>query len=429
YMNATIITKEKNEVKFKMEFTAEEFEQAVIKAYQESKDKFTVDGFRKGKAPRKVIETRYGSEVFFDDAVDKLFSSEYTKAIDQLELDVIDRPRVELGKLETGQGFEATITVEVYPEFTVKDYMGVSIERIEERVEDAQVEEEMKKLQQRNSRMISVERPVKEGDMVVLDYQGFVGEDTFEGGTAERYPLKVGSNTFIPGFEEQLVGVELGSDVEVKVTFPEEYHAEDLAGKEAVFQCHIHEIKEEEVPELNDEFAKDVSEWDTLEDLKKETKENLEKTAKAKSEDMMKNRVLEKIYEANEIDVPNAMVEEEMDAMMNEFDQQLKHQGLDLQKYFQYLNKDPGEFRQEIKEDAFKRVKTRMIIGKIAELEKIEATAEELDSQFELLGMQYQMDKEKVKELLGEGNTKLFEKDIQMKKAVELVYEKAQITG
>ena len=428
-MNATIVTKEKNEVKFKMEFTAEEFEQAVIKAYQESKDKFTVDGFRKGKAPRKVIETRYGSEVFFDDAVDKLFSSEYTKAIDQLELDVIDRPRVELGKLEAGKGFEATITVEVYPEFTVKDYMGVSIERIEEKVEDAQVEEEIKKLQQRNSRMISVERPVKEGDMVVLDYQGFVGEDTFEGGTAERYPLKVGSNTFIPGFEEQLVGVELGSDVEVKVTFPEEYHAEDLAGKEAVFKCHIHEIKEEEIPELNDEFAKDVSEWDTLEDLKKETKENLEKTAKAKSEDMMKNKVLEKIYDANEIDVPNAMVEEEMDAMMNEFDQQLKHQGLDLQKYFQYLNKDPGEFRQEIKEDAFKRVKTRMIIGKIAELEKIEATAEELDSQFELLGMQYQMDKEKVKELLGEGNTKLFEKDIQMKKAVELVYEKAQITG
>lgn len=428
-MNATIVTKEKNEVKFKMEFTAEEFEQAVIKAYQESKDKFTVDGFRKGKAPRKVIETRYGSDVFFDDAVDKLFSSEYTKALDQLELDVIDRPRVELGKLEAGKGFEATITVEVYPEFTVKDYMGVSIERIEEKVEDAQVEEEIKKLQQRNSRMISVERPVKEGDMVVLDYQGFVGEDTFEGGTAERYPLKVGSNTFIPGFEEQLVGVELGSDVEVKVTFPEEYHAEDLAGKEAVFKCHIHEIKEEEIPELNDEFAKDVSEWDTLEDLKKETKENLEKTAKAKSEDMMKNKVLEKIYDANEIDVPNAMVEEEMDAMMNEFDQQLKHQGLDLQKYFQYLNKDPGEFRQEIKEDAFKRVKTRMIIGKIAELEKIEATAEELDSQFELLGMQYQMDKEKVKELLGEGNTKLFEKDIQMKKAVELVYEKAQITG
>ena len=428
-MNATIVTKEKNEVKFKMEFTAEEFEQAVIKAYQESKDKFTVDGFRKGKAPRKVIETRYGSDVFFEDAVDKLFSSEYTKAIDQLELDVIDRPRVELGKLEAGKGFEATITVEVYPEFTVKDYMGVSIERIEEKVEDAQVEEEIKKLQQRNSRMISVERPVKEGDMVVLDYQGFVGEDTFEGGTAERYPLKVGSNTFIPGFEEQLVGVELGSDVEVKVTFPEEYHAEDLAGKEVVFKCHIHEIKEEEIPELNDEFAKDVSEWDTLEDLKKETKENLEKTAKAKSEDMMKNKVLEKIYDANEIDVPNAMVEEEMDAMMNEFDQQLKHQGLDLQKYFQYLNKDPGEFRQEIKEDAFKRVKTRMIIGKIAELEKIEATAEELDSQFELLGMQYQMDKEKVKELLGEGNTKLFEKDIQMKKAVELVYEKAQITG
>jgi trigger factor len=428
-MNASILSKEKNEVKFKMEFTAEEFEQAVVKAYQENKNRFTVDGFRKGKAPRKVIETRYGSDVFFDEAVDKLFSSEYTSAIDQLELEVIDRPRVELGKLEAGKGFEATITVEVYPDFTVKDYMGVAIDRVEEKVEEAQVEEEMKKLQQRNSRMISVERPVKDGDMVVLDYQGFVGEDTFEGGTAERYPLKVGSNTFIPGFEEQLVGAEVGSDIQVKVFFPEEYHAEDLAGKEALFKCHIHEIKEEEVPELNDEFAKDVSEWDTLEDLKKETKENLEKTAKAKSEEMMKNKVLEKIYEANEIDVPNAMVEEEMDAMMSEFDQQLKYQGLDLQKYFQYLNKDPKEFRQEIREDAFKRVKTRMIIGKIAELEKIEATPEELDSQLELLGMQYQMDKEKVKELLGDGNTKLFEKDIQMKKAVELVYEKAAISG
>lgn len=428
-MNAKMISKEKNEVIFSMEFTAEDFEQAIIKAYQENKEKFAVDGFRKGKAPRKVIENNYGKDVFFDDAVDKLFQTQYPDALEQLKLEVIDHPRVELGKLEVGKGFEATVTVEVYPEFTVKDYVGVEIDRIVEVVDDEKVDDEMKKLQQRNSRMVSVERPVKDGDMVILDYNGFVGDEAFEGGSAERYPLKIGSNSFIPGFEEQLVGAEINSDIDVKVTFPEEYQSEDLAGKEAIFKCHIHEIKEEEIPTLDDEFAKDISEWDTLDELKKETRENLEKATAAKNEDRMKNAVLEKVYNANDIDIPKAMIEDEIDNMMREFDEQLKQQGMDIQKYFEYLNKEPKEFREEIREEAFKRTKTRMIVGRIAELEKIEATEEELDSQLELIGMQYQMDKEKVKELIGEGAAELFAKDIQMRKAIDFIYEKAKIKG
>lgn len=426
-MKATFIAKEKNDVKFSMEFTAEEFEKAIIKAYQENKGKFAVDGFRKGKAPRKIIEARYGAEIFYDDAIDKLFSEEYGKAIEELKLEVIDRPRVELGEIEAGKGFTATVSVETYPDFEIKDYFGVKIDKIEEIVDDEKVDAELKKLQERNSRMVNVDRPAQNGDTVLIDYSGFVGDEQFEGGTAERYPLKIGSNTFIPGFEEQLTGATVGSDIEVKVTFPEEYHAENLAGQEAVFKCHVHEIKEEELPELNDEFAKDISEWDTLEDLKKDTRATLEKAATAKSTDKMKNAVLEKIYEANDIDVPNAMVEEEIDNMMTEFDQQLRYQGLDLQKYFEYLQKEPKEFREDVREDAYRKVKTRMIVGKIAELENLEASEEELDKHFELLGMQYQMDAQKVREVVGTANKALFEKDIKMKKALDLIFEKAEI--
>lgn len=426
-MKATFIAKEKNDVKFSMEFTAEEFDKALTKAYQENKGKFSVDGFRKGKAPRKIIEAHYGAEIFFEDAVDKLFAEEYGKAVEELKLDVIDRPRVELGEIFAGKGFTATVNVETYPDFEIKEYLGIKIDRIEETVDDEKIDAEMKKLQERNSRMVNVDRPAQNGDTVLIDYSGFVGDEQFEGGTAERYALKIGSNTFIPGFEEQLVGVTVGADIEVKVTFPEEYHAENLAGQEAVFKCHVHEIKEEELPELNDEFAKDISEWDTLEDLKKDTKATLEKAAAAKSTDKMKNAVLEKIYEANDIDVPNAMVEEEIDNMMTEFDQQLRYQGLDLQKYFEYLQKEPKEFREDVREDAYRKVKTRMIVGKIAELENIEATEEELDKHFELLGMQYQMDAQKVREVVGTANKSLFEKDIKMKKALDLIFEKAEI--
>ncbi|MHC1724031.1 MAG: trigger factor [Aminipila sp.] len=426
-MKSTFISREKNDVKFTMEFTGEEFDTAVIAAYQENKGKFAIDGFRKGKAPRKLIESHYGEDVFFEDAINNLFSQNYFKALDELNINVIDRPNADFSEIKKGEGFTITITVTAYPEFEVKDYKGVEIEKVENTVTDEDINKELETLQNRNARMVIAERPAKEGDTVLIDYSGFVGDEQFEGGTAERQPLKLGSNTFIPGFEEQLVGCSAGDEKDVLVTFPEEYHSEDLAGKEAVFKCKVHEVKEEEKPELNDDFAKDVSECDTLEDLKKETRERLEKSAETAATNEMKNAVLEKIFNANDIEVPAVMVEDEIDGMMQEFDQQLKYQGLDLQKYFQYLGKEPKEFREELREDATKKTKTRMLISAIADAEKIEVTPEELDKELELMSIQYKLEVEQIKSMLGAENFKALEKDIKMKKAVDFAFDNAVI--
>ena len=274
-MKSTFISREKNEVKFTMEFTAEEFEEAIVKVYQKEKDKFQIDGFRKGKAPRSLIEKRYGETVFFDEAINNLFSLNYPLAMDELDLEVIDYPRTELSQTKKGEGFTATVTVECYPEFEVTGYKGVEIEKVPAEVTDEDVDKEISNMADRNSRMVEVDRPVQDGDTVLIDYAGFVGDDQFEGGTAERYPLQIGSGTFIPGFEEQLIGASKDDDVEVKVTFPEEYHSEDLAGKEAIFKCKVHEIKEKEVPAIDDDFVKDVSEFDTLDELKASKREEL----------------------------------------------------------------------------------------------------------------------------------------------------------
>lgn len=426
-MKATFVSREKNDVKFTMEFTAEEFEQAVIKAYQENKGKFSLNGFRKGKAPRKLIETQYGEDVFYEDAINDMFSSSYPAALEQLDIDVIDRPRAEFSEIEKGKDFTITINVEAYPEIEVKDYKGVQIEKAEFAVGDEEVDAELETLRKRNSRLVLADRPVQDGDMILLDYMGFVGEDQFEGGTAERYPLKIGSNSFIPGFEEQLIGAAVGEDRDVKVTFPEEYHAPDLAGKEAIFKCKVHEIKEEELPELNDDFAKDVSEVDTLEELKAETKARLEKAAESRALSKMKNDVLEQVFNGNEVDVPKVMVEEEIDSMMNEFNQQLSYQGLNLNQYFEYLQKDPAEFREELREEATKKVKTRMLVSAVAKAEGIEATKEEIDKELELMAIQYKLDVEKIREMLGAENFAFLEKDIKMKKAIDFMYENAKV--
>lgn len=426
-MKSTFISRENNDVKFTMEFTGEEFEAAVIAAYQENKGKFAIDGFRKGKAPRKLIETNYGEDVFFEDAVNNLFSHNYFKALDELNINVIDRPRADFSEINKGEGFTVTITVTAYPEFEVKDYKGVEIQKVEKTVTEEDINKDLEALQSRNARMVIAERPAKEGDTVLIDYSGFVGEEQFEGGTAERQPLKLGSNTFIPGFEEQLVGCSAEDEKDVVVKFPEEYHAENLAGKEAIFKCKVHEVKEEEKPELNDEFAKDVSEFDTLDELKNQTKEKLEKAAETDAETEMKNAVLEKIFDANDIDVPNAMVEDEIEGMMKEFDQQLRYQGLDLEKYLQYLGKEAKDFREELREDATKKTKTRMLILAIAEAEELEVTPEELDKELQLMAAQYKLEVEKIKTMLGADNFEALEKDIKMRKAVDFVYDNAVI--
>jgi trigger factor len=424
-MISTLISKEKNQAKFTMEFTAEEFEKAVVEAYQATKGKYAIDGFRKGKAPRKLIEAHYGEDVFFEDAINNMFSKAYPEAIETLGLDTVDRPSAEFDQIEKGKGFTVTITVTVKPEFTVKDYKGVKVVKVEHNITDEDVNKELETLQQRNSRMVLVDRPAQNGDTVLIDYAGYVGEEQFEGGTAERQPLALGSGTFIPGFEEQLVGAAAGEERDVKVTFPEEYHSADLAGKEAVFKCKVHEIKEMEKPELNDEFAKDVSEFDTLEELKKDSREKLEKAAASKAEYETKNAVLEKVYEANDIDIPEVMVEDQIDEMMQEFDQQLRYQGMDLQKYFEYLNKDPKDFRKELHADAYKKVKTRLIVEAVADAEKLDATDEEVEVELKAMADQYKMEVEKLKEYMKAENYSYVAKDIKMRKAVDFMFENA----
>jgi len=424
-MKSTLISKENNVAKFTMEFTAEEFEAAVVDVYKVQKDRFVVDGFRKGKAPRSIIEKKYGEEIFFDDAINELVAGNYGKALEELELMVIDQPRAEFSDIKKGEGFTVTISVECYPEIEVKDYTGVEIETVSAEVTDADVEKELESRAKRNSRMVAVERAAKEGDTVIIDYEGWTGDVQFDGGTAERQPLKLGSGTFIPGFEEQLVGVAAGEDKDVVVTFPEEYHSPDLAGKEAVFKCKVHEVKEEEIPEINDEFVKDISEFDTLDELKADIKENLSKAAEARADMQMKNSVIEKIYEANDFDVPNAMVETEIDDMLNAFDQQLQSQGMNFQTYIQYIGKDISEFREEVREDAFKRVKTRMLVTAIADQENFEVTEADVDAEIESMAKQYGMDVDNLKEILKGENIKMIEGDIKVKKAIEFVYEKA----
>ncbi|MGN1143649.1 MAG: trigger factor, partial [Anaerovoracaceae bacterium] len=426
-MKATFISREKNDVKFTMEFTAEEFDNAQIKAYQAAKGNIEIPGFRKGKAPRSIIEKHYGEGIFFEDAIDELFRENYVKAIRELELDIIDSPAAEFTQLKKGEGFTATITVACSPIVEVKNYKGVEIEKIENEVKDEDVENDIKSLQKRNARIVSVERPAQDGDTVLLDYAGFVGEDQFEGGTAEGQELVLGSGMFIPGFEEQLVGVSAGEQKDVKVTFPEEYHAEDLAGKDAVFHCTVHEVKEEQLPELDDEFAKDVSEFDTLEELKASTRERLESYAKAGAESQMKDAAVGKVVESNEVDIPRIMVEDEIDRMMQELDQQMRYQGLSLEQYLAFTQKDAAAFRDEIRADAEKAVKTRLIMNGIVEAEKFEVTPEELEEELKVMAIQYQMTADKVKELIGEENMKYLEKDLKTKKAIEFIFENAVI--
>ena len=426
-MKATFISREKNDVKFTMEFTAEEFENAQIKAYQKAKDQFQIDGFRKGKAPRSIIEKHYGEGVFFEDAIDELFKEHYGKALGELELEVIDSPAAEFSKIAKGEGFTVTITVPCFPVVEVKDYKGVEIDKSEQEVKDEDVENEIKALQKRNARMILVERPAKEGDTVLLDYSGFVGDEQFEGGTAERQELKLGSGMFIPGFEEQLIGATPGEKKDVVVTFPEEYHAESLAGKEAVFHCLVHEIKEEQLPELDDEFAKDVSEYDTLEELKKANRERLEAYAKAGSESQMKDAALGKVVAANEVEVPRAMVEDEMDRMCQELDQQLRYQGMGLQQYLQFTGKDMAAFRDELRPDAERQVKTRIILMGIVEAEKIQVSQEEIEEELKVMAAQYQMTADKLKEMIGVENLTFLMKDLQVKKAIEFIFDNAVI--
>lgn len=427
-MKTTLLSNENNVVKFAMDFTAEEFDAAVVKAYQASKDQFTIDGFRKGKAPRSIIEKHYGEGIFFEDAINSMFQEAYPVAITELDLDVIESPKADFSEIGHGKPLTVTITVAVFPIVEIKDYKGVEVEQLEVEVKPEAVENEIKSMQKRNARVVVAEREVKEGDTVVLDYAGFVGEEQFEGGTAENQELVIGSGMFIPGFEEQLVGAKAGDNVDVKVTFPEEYHAEELAGKDAVFHCTVHEVKEEQLPELDDEFAKDVSEYDTLDELKKSIEERLEKYLKEQNLNEAKNDAIEKVYAANTVETPKNLVEDELDSIVQELDRNLRYQGLGIDQYLQYVQKDMAEFREEFREDATKRVAIRIILLSIAAAENIEISAEEMDEEMKEMAKMYNVPEEHVRNMIGEANMSYFAKDMKVKKAIDLIYDNAKVT-
>ena len=427
-MNTTIISNENNEAKFTIEYTAEEFDKAVNAAYQKNKGRFQINGFRKGKAPRKIIESHYGEGIFFEDAINDLFGQGYPKAVDELDLEVIDQPEVDFSEVGHGKPLTMTMTVALYPTVEVKDYNGLDIEQVQYTITDEDVEKEIENLQKRNARTVSVERPVQNGDTVVLDYAGFVGEDQFEGGTAENQELKIGSGMFIPGFEDQLVGAEKDAKVDVNVTFPENYQAKELAGKDATFHCTIHEIKEEQLPELNDEFAQDVSEFDTLDELKEDTKKNLQRSLDDQSVEDAKTKLIDALREKNEIEVPHAMVEDELNNMMNEFDQQLRYQGMSLDLYLQYTGGSMDDFRSQAKEDAEKRVASRIIIRSIADKEGIGVTEDELNEELQKVADQYKMSLEDFREAIGKDAERMFRTDIQVRKTIDQLFENANVT-
>ena len=427
-MKATLISKENNRAKFTMDFTTEEFEAAVVKAYQDSKDKFNIDGFRKGKAPRSIIEKHFGEGVFFEDAINNLFQTAYPEALNELDLEVIDSPQADFSEIGKGKPLTVTIDVAVYPVVEVKDYKGIEVEQVDPEVTEEDVDRDIEAMRKRNSRMVVADRPVENGDTVILDYAGFVGDEQFQGGTAENQELKIGSGMFIPGFEEQLIGVKAGESKDVVVTFPEEYQAKELAGKEATFKCKVHEVKFEELPELDDEFAKDVSEFDTLAELRDDARARILESVKLQCENEAKDKVIAQVYENNKIEAPATMVADEMDRMIQELEQQMRYQGLNIQQYLQFTGSTLDDFRNEIKPEAEKRVATRIVLRSIGDVENVEVTDEDLDKELQRMSEAYNTDPENIKKMLGEENLAFFRKDIALTKVMDMLYNEAKIT-
>ncbi|MBR2548219.1 MAG: trigger factor [Eubacterium sp.] len=426
-MKTTLISKDNNEAKLKMEFTAEEFDAATDKVYRKNRKDFQIPGFRKGKAPRKIIEAHYGEGLFFEDAVNELFGVNYSKAIADNDLDVIENPKVDFGEIGQGKPLTMDITVALSPVVEVKKYKGLKIDQVKETVTDKEVDAEIESLRKRNSRNVVVEREAKDGDTVNFDYSGFIGEEQFEGGTAQKQDLKIGSGAFIPGFEDQIKGKKAGDEFDVNVTFPEDYGVEKLAGKDAVFHCKLHEVREEQLPDVDDDFAADVSEYDTLDELKQHTKEDLQKKKDDQHEADAKNDLIDLLYKENEFDIPEAMVEDEITNGVNDLDQQLKYQGMSIDMYLKYLGKDMDALRTEMKEDAREKVAKRIILKSIASAENIEVSDDELEAELQRLADQYGMDVSKVKENIGEANMGIVKGDIRLKKAMDLVYDNAKV--
>ncbi|MDD2971150.1 MAG: trigger factor [Lachnospiraceae bacterium] len=418
---------EKNMAKLTIEVPAEELEKAIQGAYQKNKGKISLPGFRKGKAPRAMIEKMYGKEVFYEDAANALIPDAYAKELEGNDLDIVSQPKIDVTQLEAGKPFIFTAEVALKPEVSLGKYKAVKIDKIDTAVTDEDVDAEIQKERENNARTITVEdRAVKDGDMTVIDFEGFDDGVAFEGGKGENYPLTIGSGSFIPGFEEQLVGAEIGKEVEVNVTFPEDYQAEDLKGKAVVFKCTVHEIKEKELPELNDEFAGEVSEFETLAEYKEDVKKKLAEKKEADAKNAKEDAVITAIIEDAKIDIPDPMLATQQRQMVEDFAQRIQQQGLSIEQYFQFTGLTPETFMEQTKPQAERRIKSRLVLEAIVAAEKIEVSDDEFNAELEKMAEQYKMEIDKIKEMVGEYETKQIKEDIAIQKAVEFVVSSAK---
>ena len=417
---------EKNMAKLTIEVSAEDLDKAMEKAYQKQKSRISLPGFRKGKAPRKMIESMYGKGVFMEDAVNSLVPQEYTKALGECDLEIVSQPEINVTQMEPGKALIFTADVAVKPEVTLGDYKGVEVPKSEITVTDEEVDAEVKKEQDKNARTVAVEdRAAANGDITTIDFEGFVDGVAFEGGKGTDYALTLGSGTFIPGFEDQLVGANTGDHVEVKVTFPEEYQAKELAGKEAVFQCDVKKIETKEVPELDDEFAKDVSEFDTLAEYKEDVKKKLTEKKEKEARTAKENAAVDKAIENAQMDIPELMTKTECRQMMDDFSRRMQQQGLSMEQYFQFTGQSMDKMMEDMKPQALKSIQTRLVLEKVAEAENIQPSEEEITEEIQKMADAYKMEADKIREAIGESGLEQMKKDMAVQKAVTVIADAA----
>lgn len=420
---------EKNLVKLTFEVSASDFAEAMNKAYAKNAKKYNVPGFRKGKVPRSIIEKYYSEAVFYDDAINFVLPDAYASALEEAGIEPAARPEIDVDEIKKGEAVKFTALVTTKPEVTLGEYVGIKVNKIEHNVTEEDIDNDIKATQEKNVRLVPVEdRSVQSGDIVTIDFDGSVEGVHFDGGKAEDYDLEIGSNTFIPGFEDQLIGKNIGDDVDVNVTFPEEYHAPDLAGKAAKFEVKIKDIKAKEYPELNDDFASEVSEFDTMAEFRANVKENLEKRAEQRVKTETENAVIEKVCENAEVEIPEAMINDEVDKMINDFAQRLQYQGLDLNTYMQYTGNTMEGFKETFKPQAEKRIKTTLVLEAIVAAEGIAVTDEEVNDRICEMAKQYNMEADKLKELMQERDIDNLKNELAMTNAIDMLVNKAKIS-
>ena len=419
-------TDKTNEVKLSFTIEASKFEEAIQKVYAKSAKYFNIPGFRKGKAPYKIVEKQYGAQIFYEDAFNEVAAEVYEKELTDANIEAVSRPEINIIQMEKGKDLIFTAVVQTKPEVKLGKYKGIELKKVEYTVEEKDIDHEIEHMQERNARLVNVEdRPVEKEDTVVIDFEGFVDGVAFEGGKAENHELVIGSNTFIPGFEDQIIGMKIDEEKDINVTFPEEYFSKDLAGKAAVFKVKLHEIKKKELPVVDDEFAKDVSEFDTIKELKVSIKEKLEEENKNKAKYETEEEAIKTVCDNTEIDIPSGMVETETDNMIKDIEQRLMYQGLNFAQYLQMMGKTEEDMRKEMKEQAERQVKTKLVLGAIVEAEKIEATDEEVKAKLEEMATMYGKD---AKDLEANESLKAYiAESVKTEKAISFIVENAKI--